>query len=104
MTPKILVVDDDVSVLKFLKRVLAGGKEGELFPAATAEEALRLARTENPTVILLDLQLPDQSGLQLLRELKSIPLAAKVIVMTGAFPDDGQKIKECLRAGAFDYI
>ncbi len=66
---KILVVEDDPWTRTTEVALLAG--EGyAVVEARTGEEALRLARQHRPEVVLLDLALPTQSGLEVLRELK----------------------------------
>jgi two-component system response regulator RegA len=78
----ILVVDDDTPfrtrlVRAFLDRGLdASG-------AASHEEAMALARNESPELALVDLRLPGSSGLDLVRELKSLDSTTRIIVLTG---------------------
>src|SRR5687767_11913639 len=63
----LLIVDDEESVRYSFRRIFATGGV-EVLTAVTAAEGLELIRQHNPDVIVLDLQLPDRSGLDLFRE------------------------------------
>ncbi len=82
--PTVLLVDDDEGVRRMLTEALRAAGWRTL-GAATAEEALRLAREAEPAVIVLDLMLPDLSGFALLEKLAADPITAEipVIVHTG---------------------
>lgn len=78
-------------------------------PAATAEDALRLCRFHTPDALLIDLRLPDASGLDVMRRIRSSegPAAAfdpalPIIVLSGC-GSDGEKVRG-LREGADDYL
>ena len=71
LTPRILVVDDEKDLVRLVKYNLE--QEGfEVFCAFNGAEALDLAWTKQPDVIVLDLMLPDASGFRLCQEIKSI--------------------------------
>jgi cyclic di-GMP phosphodiesterase len=92
---RVFVVDDDEEIRKLLKRLLApAGYSVEEFEAAGP--ALERVRTEIPDVVLLDLQLPDRSGHEVLEELRSDPATRllPVVILTGHATRD-----EKLRAG-----
>jgi two-component system, OmpR family, KDP operon response regulator KdpE len=97
---RILVVDDEPQILRALKTNLsAAGYEVET--AATGEEALASAATNPPDALILDLVLPDRSGTDVTRELRtwtSVP-----IVVLSAVGDEHEKV-EALDAGADDYV
>lgn len=102
MTPiKILIVDDE----KLIRWSLAQKcKEVGHLPleAENGNEALRVARSESPDMILLDVRLPDMSGIDVLNELKQHGPASSVVMMT-ADPQLGD-IKAALKMGAYDFI
>ena len=78
---RVLIVDDDASVTRVLSRLLAG--EGcEVRSARSAEEAIRLAESEDFQLILTDISLPGMSGLEAIGALKRAG-RAPVLVMTG---------------------
>jgi CheY-like chemotaxis protein len=77
---KILIVEDHPTNRKLIVLILE--KVGyEVLQAASAEEALKLAREEQPSLILMDIQLPGMNGLDATRVLKQDPLTCKVPVV-----------------------
>lgn len=100
MQPRILVVDDEPQIQRFLKPALtAAGFEIET--AATAAEAKRLAATRAPTLIVLDLGLPDDDGkavIETVRAFSSVP-----IIVLSARDQEIEKIA-ALDLGANDYV
>jgi two-component system response regulator AtoC len=98
---KVLIVDDE----KLIRWSLAEKcKEAGHVPveAENGSEALRIARSESPDAILLDVRLPDMSGIDVLDELKQHGPASSVIMMT-ADPQLGD-VKAALKMGAYDFI
>jgi DNA-binding response OmpR family regulator len=84
MKPKVLVVDDDQEFVQLLEFNLE--REGcEIFTATTAVQALHMARSTLPDVILLDLMLPDMDGFSVCEILHSQPSTREipVIVLSG---------------------
>jgi two-component system KDP operon response regulator KdpE len=100
MLPRILVVDDEPQIQRFLKPALiAAGFEVET--AGTAAEAKRLAATRAPTLIVLDLGLPDSDGktvIETVRAFSSVP-----IIVLSARDQELEKIA-ALDLGANDYV
>jgi two-component system, OmpR family, KDP operon response regulator KdpE len=98
--PRILVVDDEQQILRALRTSLrAAGYEVET--AETAEGALAAAAMQPPEAFILDLVLPDGSGIDVCRELRTWS-AAPVIVLS-AVGEEGEKVA-ALDAGADDYV
>ncbi len=100
--PTILVVDDDPVLTMLIGGILA--KTGKIFTARSGDEGLRLARRENPDLILLDVQMPGQDGFDVISELKMDPALRHipVIFITGEVIPEIES--HCLEAGAADYI
>jgi two-component system, NtrC family, response regulator HydG len=97
--PHALLVEDDSSSLTALAELVAA--EGfTTSTAATLAEARRRAEEETPDVVLVDLKLPDGSGLELLKELEDG--AAETILITGHASVD--TAVEALRMGISDYL
>lgn len=70
MKPKILIIEDDQGILKFLNRGLA--YEGyEVMVAEDGEQGLKKAETEKPDLVVLDLMLPGMDGLEVCRQLRN---------------------------------
>lgn len=95
-----LVVDDDPQILRAL-RINLSVRGYDVRTAATGAEALRIAADHRPEVVILDLGLPDMSGIEVLAALRGW-LSAPVIVLS-ARTDSMEKV-EALDAGADDYV
>ena len=82
---RILVVDDDEQLRAYLRRLLTRS-EYRVEEAATASEAIALVRANPPDLVLLDLQLPDRSGLEVLEAIRESPATRllPVVMLTGA--------------------
>ncbi|HZR07958.1 MAG TPA: sigma-54 dependent transcriptional regulator [Myxococcales bacterium] len=97
----ILIVDDDRSIRELLSMHLEERGFGVL-SAATGAEGFRLAEETSPSAIVLDMRLPDASGIDLIPELKKRAAEAPVLMIT-AHHDMATTIR-AMKAGAFDYI
>lgn len=98
---RVLIVDDDLSLCHFLTKALSQ-KGHQVIPCHSGKEALDVVREQKIDLILLDNKLPDQNGLEILKEIKRDQPKVSVIIMT-AFGTTGTAI-EAMRLGAFDYI
>lgn len=98
---KILVVDDEESIRTLLQTVLAG-QERTILLAAGGWKAIGVFRRERPDITILDLQLPDVSGLDVLKEIRAMDSSANVIVYSGMA---GETLEQQARAlGASDFL
>jgi len=98
---RILIVEDERAVARSLEYALTS--EGfETLWAGDARRALELTRTRNPHLILLDIRLPDQSGFDVLRQLRSEGLRQPVLILT-ARDEQIDKVLG-LELGADDYV
>ena len=70
--PRILVIDDDRTVLHLMKRIFRDADDVEIVTASSAREGLALAEEHRPDVVLLDVMLPEGSGLRLFQELRAM--------------------------------
>lgn len=101
--PTLLIVDDDATVRSHLQDVFAGAGFS-VQQATDATAALRIVHEERCDLVILDLELPDISGLSLCRLLRSQPGTAQIpIVVISATDSEPQKV-EAFAAGANDYI
>jgi DNA-binding response OmpR family regulator len=97
----VLVVDDDPLQRNILKIILSD--EGyETYIASSGDEALRIAKTLEPDVILTDLWMRDMDGMELMKKLRSQVNAPEIIVMS-AFGDTFP-LMEAVGKGACRYI
>jgi len=100
---KVLVVEDDVLISRMYKKVFQSERY-EVFVAENGQVGLDLARTIEPTIILLDILMPKLNGMQMLQQLKADPKIAKipVVILTNlAGTADAEK---ALGLGAVKYI
>ena len=97
--PTALIVDDEQAIRKLLRTSLSDTHD--VIEASSGEEGLRLAATNNPSIVLLDLGLPGVDGIEVirrLREFSSVP-----IIVLSAREQDGDKVL-ALDSGANDYL
>src|ERR1044072_2126394 len=81
---RILIVDDHVVVRTALRAVIEGQANLTMVgEAGNRKEALEIAEREKPNVILLDLDLGGESGLDLISDLQNVANEARVVVLTG---------------------
>ena len=98
---KILVVDDEHLIRWSLEQNLK--KQGyEVFTAGNGEDALRLVREEQPDLVLLDIQLPGISGLEVLEKVKEFDDDIIVIMVTAH--GGLETAVTAMRIGAYDYL
>jgi len=101
MKPVILVIDDEEAIRLFLQAVLED--EGyEVLSVGTGQEALDLVNHTVPDLVLLDLMLPDMSGIQVLGGLKSVYPHLCVVMIT-AYRETDTAV-QAMKLDAFDYI
>lgn len=100
---RILCIDDHAIFRQGVKQILLqNDRQVKIGEAATAEEAMRLARESRWDVVVLDLSLPDRSGLQLLVELKREYPDLPVLVLS-MHAEDEYAVR-AVRGGASGYV
>jgi two-component system invasion response regulator UvrY len=99
---KILIVDDHPIVRAGLRRLLTAEPEIEIREAASGREALSVFREQQPTLVILDLNLPGVGGLEVLSRLRAIDPDARILVLS--MHDDQIHVTRALQAGAAGYI
>lgn len=97
----VLAIDDDRSVLRLVERALS--KLGvSVHTAAHAREGLQLLQERKPDVLLLDIMLPETSGIQLAKEIRELDARLPIIFITAR--DDSDMAIEAMKLGAYDYL
>lgn len=97
---RILIVDDDPQIRRVLRATLIGQRY-EVWDARRGDEALELMRTEEFDLVLLDVNLPDTTGIEVCRRIRA-GFDAPIIMLTVR---SGEKDKvEALETGANDYV
>jgi signal transduction histidine kinase len=103
-TTKILYIEDNISNLRLVERILARDGDIELISAMQGRLGLELAREHQPALILLDLHLPDIAGDEVLRQLRDDPHTSTIpVVVVSADATTGQ-IRRLLAEGARAYL
>jgi DNA-binding NtrC family response regulator len=98
---RILIIDDERTILLTLEALL--GRHGyQPETAATASYGLRMLKSNPPAVVLLDLQLPDADGLQMLDQIKREHPETQVIILTAH--DSLSNAIESIKRGAYHFI
>lgn len=98
---KLLIVDDEMEICEFLKSFFEE-RNYQVKTATSGEQALKAADEFKPQVILLDIKMAGVDGIQVLQKVKATHPRIKVIMVTALETRD--KIEECLRLGADNYI
>jgi DNA-binding NtrC family response regulator len=101
MKPVILVVDDEEAIRLFLQATLED-QGYEVLTAGTGGEGLDLAKEKVPDLVLLDLMLPDMSGIQVLGGLKTA-LPHLCVVMITSYRETDTAV-QAMKLDAFDYV
>lgn len=103
MTIRLLLVDDHAVVRSGLKMLLGGQKEMEIVgEAGSAAEALAETERVKPTVILMDIGLPDKTGIEATREIKRKFPDVSIVALT--IHEDEEYFFQMLDAGASGYV
>src|SRR3972149_4905041 len=98
---QILVIDDDTALCRSLQIHLE--RAGHVVACAhTAREGIAAYETGPAELVFVDLKLPDQSGLEVLRALHQHVPGTLAVMITG--PQDTKATIEAVRLGAFDYV
>src|SRR5438477_4173152 len=98
--PRLLVIDDESAILHAFRRAFRA-PDVELLTAPTAAEGLEAVAREAPDVVLLDINLPDLSGLETFRRLRRQDARVPVIFITGH--GTTETAIEAMKLGAYDY-
>jgi DNA-binding NarL/FixJ family response regulator len=94
----VLVIDDDEIILRALRRLF----RGEAVTATNGDDGVRVATEIQPRVILLDINLDGENGLELIPELRRVAPSAKVIVFTSRTSNELRSL--AFEAGAHAFV
>lgn len=101
--PTILLVDDTPVIRQFL-RALLEGMPCRILEAANGREALRIVQDERPTLVLMDVEMPEMGGLEACRRMKDDPATADIPVLMVTVLSEPENVLKGFRAGAVDYL
>jgi two-component system nitrogen regulation response regulator GlnG len=99
--PTLLVIDDEPSILHAFRRAFRE-PEVTLLTASTATQGVELVTQRRPDAVILDIQLPDLSGLEVFRQIHQFDARIPITLMTGHGTAD--TAIEAMKLGAFDYL
>ena len=99
----VLCIEDHPVNMALVEAMLAGLSGVRLLKAYTGREGVRLAKTEQPDLVLLDMRLPDISGLEVVRELSELISQGRlrVVLLTGE--SFSMEVVKAMSLGAHDY-
>src|SRR5213595_3238347 len=100
----VLYIEDDPVNFTLVERILEFRPALKLMHARSGEEGLELAQAHQPKLVLLDLNLPDMHGSEVLRQLQREPATANVPVVVLSADATPSQIERLLTAGARNYL
>jgi len=100
---KILVVDDEAPIREY-ETALLSELGHEVLVAADGAEALELARAQQPHLVLLDIMMPELSGIEVCRQLRADPRTRDIRVIVVSAVDAKRALEESIIAGADDFL
>lgn len=102
MDKKILLVDDAAFMRMMIKDTLTKNGYTNIIEAADGEQAVKQYQNEKPALVILDITMPNKTGIEALKDIKTIDPSAKV-VMCSAMGQESMVV-EAIKLGALDFI
>ena len=100
---RILIVDDEPAIREYVTSLLSELGH-EVLAAANGVEALRLARERQPHLVLLDIMMPELSGIEVCRQLRADPRTREMRIIVVSAVDAKRALEESIIAGADDFL
>ena len=101
MKPKLVIVDDEADIRRLIVFLL---RSYELHEAQNGKQALELIREVQPDLVLLDVMMPEMSGLEVLQAMRAdVPTASIPVILLSA-KGQAAEIEQGLRSGATQYL
>ncbi len=101
MKQTVLIIDDDPDFTRLLAKHLSA-KGASVLTAGTAKEGFDSIKAKDPDVVLLDVNLPDKSGVELVSDIKGLSEEIPIVMVSGY--GDTEIVVAAMKAGASDYI
>jgi two-component system nitrate/nitrite response regulator NarL len=102
MKIKVILIDDHTLFREGLQRLLMRHEIDVVSSVSNGEEGLKAIEAHDPDIVLLDLRMPNISGIEVLKNIKKIKKAMPVVMLTTS--DDEKDLIEALRNGAGSYL
>jgi len=99
--PKVLVIDDDIKLLKMLKRTLVF-ENLDVLTATNGREALEVVQQESPDLLIVDWMMPEMDGLELIQHLRDANNRMPILMLTARDAVENRVFG--LESGADDYL
>ncbi len=101
---KILIVDDEIANVRVLKRYLSGVGYADVLTTTDSSSAMSLIEREKPDLLLLDIMMPEVSGIDILRALRDSRRFRHLPVLVVTANTDLETKRTCLELGATDFL
>ncbi len=101
---RILIVDDEIANVRVLKRYLNGGGYSDIYTTTDSATAIQLIEREKPDLLLLDIMMPEVSGIDILRALRQQKRYKHLPVLIVTANTDVETKRICLELGATDFL
>ena len=99
-----LLIVDDVRLFLQLTKTLFSREEYIIHTALNGRQAVEIARSQTPDLILLDLHMPEMEGDEVCRQIRSDPATRNIPVIMVTSESDREAVRRCLHAGCDDFI
>jgi len=99
---KIIIIDDEIAILEMLEKFLKRSEKFEIVTFFESKKALEHIKSNSYDLVLLDIMMPEFSGIDILEEIKGTHTNIKTIMMTAYSTID--KVIDCKKLGADDYV
>lgn len=100
---KVLIVEDDASLRKIVSDKLRS-ESFEVLEAANGQIGLDMALKEHPSLILMDIVMPEMDGMTMLKKLRQDDWGKDVRVIITTNLGDDKKTEEAMQQGVYDYL
>jgi two-component system sensor histidine kinase ChiS len=100
---KILIAEDEKSTQKLYEKAFAN-ENCELAMANDGDEAIKLYKSRNPDIVVLDIRMPVKTGYTALKEIREWLLDKKTTIIMATAVSDEKDVRDCLKCGIQGYI
>ena len=103
MSRAVLIVDDDQFIRRLIATTLEDVADFELHEAADGRQALEVAAEQKPTLVFLDVDMPEINGIEACRAMRQLPAASRatIVMLTAAVGDEVERQAEAAGADLF---
>ena len=99
---KVMVCDDSIFVRKKMRDILALLGVNNVIEAEDGQQAVDKYKTENPTLVFMDIIMPEKDGVEALSEIMAFDSGARVVMASSVGTQ--KNLKDAITAGAYDFL